>query len=146
MQKNLSRTFISSLFVILLITGLLKIISSFGDSILLMINDPIIPIKNRYIFLSVGTLEIIISLVCLLSRNILLQASLILWLSLNFVFYRIGLYMVGYHKPCKCLGNIVNVLNLNDEAADLWMKFIIVYMLLGSILILRNYRAKVKTI
>jgi hypothetical protein len=53
---------------------------------------------------------------------------------------------VGYHKPCKCLGNIVNVLNLNDEAADLWMKFIIVYMLLGSILILRNYRAKVKTI
>lgn len=146
MENKYAKIFVSSVFVILFTTGLIKILSLFGNSKLLLLTDPLIGIEYKYLFLLVGILELIVGLVCLLSRKILLQVSLILWLTSYFVIYRVGLYLIGYQKPCKCLGNFVSILNLNDEIVDFAMKLIIGYLIIGSIFIIKSCSINLKNI
>jgi hypothetical protein len=52
----------------------------------------------------------------------------------NFLVYRIGLWCVGWHHPCGCMGSLAGVLHLSDPAADRIMKGVLAYLVVGSLL------------
>jgi hypothetical protein len=47
-----------------------------------------------------------------------------------------SLVWLGYHKPCHCLGNLTDALNISPAAADTSMEVLLAYLLLGSYAIL----------
>ena len=132
MRNNLRKSFIYSAGIILLITGMAKLISSAGAARLLQYPDPILLISFRHLFWIVGCIELVVAFVCLRGGRELLQVGLLACFSSVLLVYRLGLLWLGYQKPCPCLGNLTGVLHLSPESADRAMKLILGYLLLGS--------------
>ena len=135
--------FFTSVAAILALTGIAKAWSAFGQTKLLAVADPITGIQFGHLMLAVGILELVIAGVCLFGKSQKLALGLIAWLATNFVVYRLGLWWMGWKKPCSCLGNLTDALHLSPQLADNIMKIILAYLLIGSygILILqRNTR------
>jgi hypothetical protein len=82
--------------------------------------------------LLVGVVEIVISTVCLFSKRTWLSAGFLAWLSTSFLAYRIGLVLVGYHRPCSCMGNLTDALHISPQTTDTAIKIILAYLLIGS--------------
>ena len=57
-------------------------------------------------------------------------------MSTNFLVYRLGLWFIGWHHPCGCMGSLAGMLHLSDNAADIIMKGVLAYLLIGSYAIL----------
>ena len=131
-KSSFSRNFILSAGAILALTGAAKVWSTFGTAKLLAVADPIVGITFGHLMLVVGMAEIVIALVCFFSKSQKLALGLVAWLATNLLVYRIGLWWVGYHKPCSCLGNLTDALHISPETADTAMKIILGYLLLGS--------------
>jgi hypothetical protein len=131
-QACVPNWFIRSAALILLITGAAKVWAAFGNAKLLGIADPIGGLKFGQLILAVGVVEIIIALLCFISWRPALSLGLVAWLSTNFMFYRISLQWVGWHKPCNCLGNLTDGLHISPQTADMAMKIVLAYLLLGS--------------
>jgi len=126
------RLFIYSAGVLLLATAVAKLVSASGSAHVLQNSDPIFSISFRDVFRIVGTLELIVAIVCLLGRRMGLQIGLVACLSTNFVLYRFFLFWIGWHKPCPCLGNLTDALHIPPQIADMTMKIILAYLLIGS--------------
>lgn len=124
--------FVQSSGTVLALTGLAKIWSSLGNTKFLAVIDPIIGIKFGQLMLAVGLVEIVISLVCFVTKRQLLALGLVAWMSTNFVVYRLALYWMNWHRPCSCLGNLTDALHIRPETADNIMKVLLAYLLLGS--------------
>jgi len=124
--------FIPSAAVILASTGLAKMWSSFGNSKLLEAVDPIIGFKFGQLMLVVGAAEIVVVLVCLCSKRKTLAVGLTAWLATSFVVYRLGLWWMGWHRPCGCMGSLTSALHVSEQAADNIMKAGLAYLLIGS--------------
>ena len=118
--------------VILLFTGAAKFISSTGHGKILLAIDPLTGFQFGDLFRIVGSIEVVIALVCIFSKRTWLPAGLVAWLATSFLAYRIGLVVVGYHKPCSCLGNLTDALHILPQTADTAMKIILGYLLIGS--------------
>ena len=50
--------------------------------------------------------------------------------------YRIGLWWIGWQKPCSCLGNLTDALHISPQVADNVMKGLLAFMLIGSVSLL----------
>jgi len=98
----------------------------------LAVADPIVGIPFRWLLLAVGVLELVIAGVCFFSRNQRLATLLVAWLATNFLVYRLGLWWMGWHRPCGCMGSLTNALHLSEKAADNIMKVVLAYLLIGS--------------
>jgi hypothetical protein len=132
MQRKLISFFVYSAGVLLAITAIAKLIGSEGSARILQNSDPILAISFRHIFWIVGTLELSVALVCFFGKRVGLKAYLVAWLATGFLVYRFGLMLVGYHKPCSCLGNLTDALHIPPPMADTAMKIILAYLLIGS--------------
>jgi len=133
---------IRSAVVLLAIAGLAKVWSAIGRSKVLTVVDPVTGLQFGHLMLAVGLLELAIAGVCLFGKAQKLSLALIAWLATNFVVYRLGLWWMGWHKPCSCLGNLTDALHLSPTAADNLMKVILAYLLLGSYgALLSNWRS-----
>jgi hypothetical protein len=130
--KLITRLFSYSAGFLLLITAIAKLISSLGNSPILALPDPIFAIPFRWMFCVVGIIELAIAYVCLFNEHIGLRTGLVALLSTNFALYRLGLLLVGYYKPCPCLGNLTDALGISPQTADTAMKIILAYLLIGS--------------
>jgi hypothetical protein len=128
--------FFYSACALLLITAFAKLISSFGHSTIILTRDPIMGLKFRDLFRIVGPLEIAVAMVCVYDRYRWLATVSLAWLTTNFLAYRIGLKVIGYQKMCNCLGNLTDSLHISSQTADVAMKIIFLYLLLGSYAIL----------
>lgn len=142
--------FITTTAVILMIAGGAKLWSAFGNGKLLALDDPIMGIKFVHLMLAAGLAEIAVALFCALTSHKSLGVALVAWMSTNFVVYRLGLWWVGWKKPCSCLGNLTDALHISPQVADNIMKVVLAYLLIGSYWFLflewRNHRfATVKT-
>jgi hypothetical protein len=84
------------------------------------------------LMLGVGLLELGVASVCLFARATKIALTLVAWLATIFVLYRVGLFLVGYHKPCSCLGNLTDALHISPEMADAAMKVVLGYLLIGG--------------
>lgn len=132
MQKTLPGAFISSVSVVLLVTGAAKIVSAITGGQILEIVDPVVGIEMRQLFWFAGTIEVLVSVVCLFGQCLGLKAALVLWLGANLAVYRIALAWIGGPKSCNCLGSGIGFLNLSASGVDFAMKILLAYMLLGS--------------
>jgi hypothetical protein len=132
MKSKLIRIFIISAGVLLLTVGLAKLVSASGSARILQSIDPILLISFRNVFWMVGAIELIIALICLFGKGIGLQAGLTAWLTINFVLYHFCRSWINYHKPCSCLGNLTDTLHIPPQTADMAMKIILAYLLIGS--------------
>jgi hypothetical protein len=87
--------------------------------------------------LAVGLAEVVIAVICLYPGvNQRLKLGLVAWLATNFLAYRIGLWAVDWHHPCRCMGSLAGALRISDQAADSIMKVMLAYLLVVSYAIL----------
>jgi hypothetical protein len=133
MNKAL-KVFISSAVVLLLATSAAKFVSSFGHARILDRNDPIFQVSFRVLFLIVASLELGVSLFCILSKSILQRIAMVAWIATMFLAYRMGMILVGYNRPCPCLGNLTDSLHLSPQTATLATTTILIYLTIGSYL------------
>ena len=136
MRAGLPRVFSVSAGTLLLATAAAKLVSAGGHARILQVTDPILAISFRHVFWIVGLLELMIALVCLFGHQPGLQAGLVAWLATSFVIYRLALYWSAYPKPCHCLGNLTDALQLSPQLVDAVMKIILAYLLAGSYAVL----------
>ena len=129
---RIARLFLYSAAVVLLLTGSAKVISSFGHETILQTRDPLTGIQFQVLFRIVAGIEFAIALTCIFSKRTLLPVGLVAWLTTSFLTYRVGLVLVGYHRPCQCMGNFTDALHISQQTADTAMKIILAYLLISS--------------
>jgi len=81
-------------------------------------------------------LELIVGAVCLSGRLCVLSQTLVAWLATCLLSYRIGLWSIGWTRPCHCLGNFTDAIHISPAVADAVMKGILAYLIIGSYFIL----------
>lgn len=118
--------------LLLLLTGVAKLISATGTVGILNWPDPLLGIHYRYVFWTVGTLEVLVSLYVFLGEDLLTKAALVGSLATCFAVYRFGLLLIKYDRPCGCLGNLTDQLHIAPQVADIAMKVILGYLLLAG--------------
>lgn len=129
---KVTRFFLYSAGVGLMFTAMAKFISSAGHGAILKTPDPLIGMPFRDILLLAAGIEAAIAVTCFLSSRIGLSAGLIAWLSTCLAMYRFSLWQIGWHKPCSCLGNLTDALQISPQLADNIMKAVLIYLLIGS--------------
>jgi hypothetical protein len=122
--------------VALVLTGLAKVCGAIGAARALDTPDPLVGIPFRQLLLLVGLAELFIAFFCLFTDKRRFSLAAVAWLSTNFLVYRLGLWFIGWHRPCGCLGNLTDMLHISPRAADNMMKVVLAYLLLGSYAIL----------
>jgi hypothetical protein len=132
MRSKLGHFFIVSAGVLLMITAGAKFISGMGNSRILDLEDPLLPIRLRHLLFIVGGIEGGTSVVCFFSTRKVLQVGLLAWLSTSFGLYHLGLLWIGYEKQCPCLGSLADALHVSARTAEFSMKLILSYLLVGS--------------
>jgi hypothetical protein len=133
---RIARKFAVSVGAVLLITGTAKIWSSFGQTRVLFVSDPLFSIQYGYLLLLVGATELVIASVCFFCNRQLFSIGLVAWVASGFVVYRLGLLWMGWHRPCSCLGNLTDAIHVSPQLADDFMKGVLAYLLIGSYVIL----------
>lgn len=118
--------------VLLSLTATAKFISAMGGAGILHRPDPVFGIPFNWLFWIVGAIELLVSAGCFFIRRRLLSSGLVAWLATSFVVYRIGAWRIGSPKLCPCLGNITDALHISPQRADLTMKIVLAYLLVGS--------------
>jgi hypothetical protein len=118
--------------MILTITGIAKVWSACGSAKILVVPDPLLNIQFGHLMLAVGILELLIVLFCVCGRSKLLKIIVLTWLSSLFLVYRLGLWWIQWHRPCKCLGNLSDALPISPDIIDVIMKIAMLYLLIGS--------------
>ena len=131
-HQGLRMLFLRAAGLVLGATGLAKALSALGSARALYITDPIIGLPFHQLLLLVGLVELLIAFFCLFTDRHTLSAWLVAWLSSNFLVYRLGLWFIGWHRPCGCMGSLTDMLHLSPHAADNIMKGVLAYLLLGS--------------
>ncbi len=132
MRTKIIRIFLYSAAVMLLVTAMAKLISSFGSDRFVERHDPLFQISYRNLFWIVGTLEVGVSLYCFFGKQLVLRTGLVAWLATCFLIYHICMPRVGYHKPCPCLGNLTGAIRVSPQMAEAAMSIILSYLLVGS--------------
>ena len=130
------RHFLFSAGAMLVFAGLAKLLSAFGNSSYLTSADPLIGVHSRSLLLAVGGVELVVAGVCFAPRFVTPAHALVAWLAATFLVYRLGLWWIGWHKPCHCLGNLTDALHIAPGVADNVMKGVLAYLLIGSCLVL----------
>lgn len=113
-------------------TGLAKAISALGPARALDVADPLIGIPFRQLMLVAGLGEVLIAFSCLFTDRWRLSLLAVAWMSTNFLVYRLGLWLIGWHQPCRCLGSLTGMLHMTPQLADNIMKALLAYLLVGS--------------
>jgi len=139
--KKIGNGFFLSAGIILGLTALAKFVSAAGSAPILDKLDPILFLRFRYVFIFAGTLECGVAAVCFFGQSSQIKASVVSWLAGAFLLYRFGVYWVGYHSPCPCLGSLTEVLHIPPAIADLLTKIIIGYLFVGSVATLFSLRS-----
>jgi hypothetical protein len=84
----------------------------------------------------VGAFEILVARFCLIPRHRALASILVSSLATTILVYRGGLWWINWHKPCSCLGNLTDALHIAPKTADNIMRVVLLYLLVGSYMVL----------
>jgi hypothetical protein len=100
------------------------LVSGLGNARILLGSDPILGLQFNHLMIVVGLLELAIASICLFGRHHALAT--------NLLAYRWGIWWMGWHRPCSCLGNLTDTIHVSPQMADNVMKAVLVYLLIGS--------------
>jgi hypothetical protein len=131
-MEKILRYFLGSIILVLFLTAVAKLWSSFGTAAILEMSDPFFGCSFRNVFRFIGTLELVIVMYCLFGANLSHKFLATSWIATCFVFYRLGLFLIGWRRPCHCLGNLTDALHLSSDLTDLCLKIFLGYMLIVS--------------
>lgn len=134
--ETLRLWFLRSAVVVLAATGSGKVFGALGPARALDLSDPLIGIPFRQLLLLVGLVELFIAFFSLFAHKRWLSVLSVAWISTNFLVYRAGLWLVGWHRPCGCMGSLTDMLHIPPRMADNIMKAALAYLLVGSYAIL----------
>lgn len=95
--------FYKSAAALLLVTALAKLYSAGGSARLLQAQDQLLHLGYRPVMILAALIEVAVAAFLLRNRSGLRRSLLLLWLSSNFIAYRLGNYLLGIHS-CSCLG------------------------------------------
>ena len=126
------RLFLYSGGLVFIITGAAKLWTAFSKLKILMFPDPLFSIKFGSLLLIVGIIEVVLGVVCFARKRSMVVMMAIAYFATNLLIYRIGVWGVGWKKPCSCLGNLSDALHISPQTADSMMKIILAYLLIGS--------------
>lgn len=126
------KKFFLSCWVILTLTAWAKLYSATGHQGILNVADPLLGVSNRVVLLVAGAVELGVATCLLAAEDGIIKCVFILWLSLNFVLYRVGIAWLFPGKLCPCLGNLTDKLGLKPGVANWILKVVIAYMLAGG--------------
>jgi hypothetical protein len=128
-----ARTYLVSAVILLVITGAAKVASSFGATRSLDQPDPVFGIPLRAVLVITGLVEILLATFCFRSPRTRLSTGLIAWFCGLVLTYRAGLRALGWQQPCRCLGTLTDALRIPPDTADLVMKWVLCYLIIGSL-------------
>ena len=131
-MKSTFNCFRYSAAFLLIVTAAAKLISSGTGEKILGVDDPLFQFPFQYMLWAGSFLELTVALICLSNLPMRLQASVVALLATNFLMYRFGLWLLGYHKPCSCMGTLTDGLHFSPQQADTIMKIVLAYLLVGS--------------
>jgi hypothetical protein len=140
--RTFSKWLLYSFGVILSVTAVAKIWSSFGDSRILLQSDPIVRIQFRYLMFAFGSLELAVAFVCFFSNASRDAILLVAWLSTLLLLYRLGMWWLDWHSPCPCLGNLTDALHISPGVSSDLVKVFLAYLFIASygLLLFRMHR------
>lgn len=131
---RLTNGFVLSVGALLILTGLAKLASIFGNEHAFIIRDPLFRIPYKILFISAGLIELAIALVCFARMNVKIKLQLVGWLTCSLISYRVYLFSTGHRLPCDCLGVVTTMLHLERNHVDFAMRVALGYMAVGCIL------------
>lgn len=129
---KLAAVFVYSAGAILILTAIAKLISGLGSEEVLRSFEPISRLTYRDLFFLLGSLEVLVALACFFHNSLPLRLGLVASLATCFLAYRLGLDWMGYQLPCRCIGTLTDALHISTHTADIAMKVVLAYLLLGS--------------
>jgi len=95
--------------------------------------DPFLGIRVWMVVLLVGGLELAVALVCLFTRRLELQLTLVAWLAVNFFAYGICLVLTHYSPQASGIGSLTDPLGLSRGVTGMVLQWIPYYLLAGSL-------------
>lgn len=127
--------------VIFGITGLAKMISATGTAEVLAVRDPVFGILFRYLLLWTGLAELLTSILCISRLKATTKITAVAFVATNIMLYRFSLLLIGYKKPCPCLGGLTDAVHISPQIADSIMKSLLLFLIVFSYLVLfKSYR------
>jgi len=128
--------------LVLFLTALAKLYGATGNAKVFLVGDPLIHINNRVLMILLGIVETCVA--CCLMRAYWPErhfraASVLLWLSSNFLAYRLGRFVLGV-KVCPCLGTLSEKLPLDATMTTALLGTLALMWFLGSFVIVRATR------
>jgi hypothetical protein len=117
---------------LLLLTGFAKLYASTGAATVYLIQDQLLHLGYRRLMLFASLLEMAVALFLVTSRSDLKRCLVLLWLSSNFLLYRLGNYLLRVHL-CPCLGHLSDRLPLPKGLADVLVQVLALFWFLSSL-------------
>lgn len=134
--RDAMRWFLKMAGSVLALTGLAKALSAVGPARALETADPLFGMPFRELLLVVGLVELFIAFFCLFTDRRRFSLLAVAWISTNFLVYRAGLWFIGWHRPCSCMGSLTDMVHISPRLADNIMKAVLACLLVGSYAIL----------
>lgn len=104
---------------------------------MLPLTDTIFGLPFKQLLMLVAAAEIVVACLCfsrlrVRARFAPLITALVAGLASAFLAYRASLWLIGWKRPCGCLGHLTDVLGISAETAD-WISLgLLAYLLAGS--------------
>jgi hypothetical protein len=116
--RRAGRIFVTCSAVTLLATALLKLMNVRQGGPVLALQEPLLGLSYRSVFLLSAGTEIAVAIVALVAADVRHQLLAITWMAASFTLYRIGLSTIGYTAPCQCLGTVTEGIGIDPRSAD----------------------------
>jgi hypothetical protein len=100
---------------ILLFVSLAEITGALGTSQVLNMSDPVFNVPVRYLMLTLATMSLPVACLCLFTQRTKLGLMLALWVAVNFIVYRLGLWSMGLRHTS---GFLISPLGLSLPVTD----------------------------
>ena len=138
-----ARWFILSAGGLLALAGASRVLEGLQGTQALDLQDPLLGVPFRYLVLSVGMVELLVSWLCLFTNKRTLSLALMGWLAVNSVVYGIGLWTMGWPHPWVFVGGLTGWLSVSPLLADSILFEMTLYLLIGSAILLLLPKRKV---
>lgn len=118
---------------LLLVVGSSKVLEALKEIPLLQLKDPVFDfVTRRQLLCLTGLVEIVAALIVVLNASSTVKSVLLVYLSSNFMLYRLFALLVGSGEPCHCLGVLTSIFFLRPKTSEKIAASIAIYLLVGS--------------
>lgn len=132
METKWMRAFILSAGGILLTASLFRFLIAAGHAAVLAQPDPLLGMPLRYAVLLVGTIELVVSFICLFSNQIGLQTMALAWLATSLIVYWGGLIWTHNEPRTACWGTFTDPLHFSGGIMAKIVNLAPFYLVAGS--------------